>query len=90
MQARLKFKDDKEKARAQTMIEGEVDRVFHTRDMARGNLTFVATGITSGDLLKGVRFKRNYAQTESIIMRSNGIIRRIETIHKDATNGPQA
>jgi fructose-1,6-bisphosphatase II len=90
MQARLKFKDDKEKARAQSMIEGDVERVFHTRDMARGNLTFVATGITSGDLLKGVRYKRNYAQTESIIMRSNGIIRRIETIHKDATNGSQA
>jgi hypothetical protein len=34
-----------------------------------------------------VRYKRNYAQTESIVMRSNGIIRRIETIHKDAANG---
>ncbi len=90
MQARLKFKDDKERSRAQTMIEGDVDRVFHTRDMARGNLMFVATGITSGDLLKGVRYKRNYAQTESIVMRSNGIIRRIETVHKDATNGSPA
>jgi len=90
MQARLKFKDDKERSRAQTMIEGEVERVFHTRDMARGNLMFAATGITSGDLLKGVRYKRNYAQTESIVMRSNGIIRRIETVHKDATNGSPA
>jgi fructose-1,6-bisphosphatase II len=90
MQARLKFKDDKEKARAQTMIEGDVERVFHTRDMARGTVMFVATGITSGDLLKGVRYKRNYAQTESIVMRSSGIIRRIETIHKGSTNGSQA
>jgi fructose-1,6-bisphosphatase II len=87
MQARMKFKDDKERARAQSMIEGDIDRVFHTRDMARGNVMFTATGITSGDLLKGVRYKRNYAQTESIVMRSNGIIRRIETIHKDAANG---
>ena len=87
MQARMKFRDDAECARAQTMIEGDVDRVFHTRDMARGSVTFTATGITSGDLLKGVRYKRGYAQTESIVMRSNGIIRRVETIHKDAVNG---
>jgi fructose-1,6-bisphosphatase II len=69
------------------MIDGDVDRVFHTRDMARGNVMFTATGITSGDLLKGVRYKRGYAATESIVMRSNGIIRRIETIHKDVVNG---
>jgi fructose-1,6-bisphosphatase II len=87
MQSRLKFKDENERARAQTMIEGDVDRVFHTRDMARGNVTFVATGVTSGDLLKGVRYKRGYAQTESILMRSNGLIRRVETVHKDAVNG---
>ena len=87
MQARMKFKDENERARAQTMIEGDVDRVFHTRDMARGNLMFSATGVTSGDLLKGVRYKRGYAQTESIVMRSNGIIRRIETVHKEAANG---
>ncbi len=87
MQARMKFKDDNERARAQTMIDGDVDRVFHTRDLARGNVMFTATGITSGDLLKGVRYKRGYAATESIVMRSNGIIRRIETIHKDVVNG---
>ena len=84
MQARLKFKDEAERARAQTMITGDVDRVFHTKDMARGELVFTATGITPGDLLKGVRFKRGYAQTESIVMWSDGVIRRIETVHPDA------
>ncbi len=87
MQARLKLRDESERTRAQSMIEGDIDRVFHTRDMARGTVMFTATGITSGDLLKGVRYKRDYAQTESIVMRSNGIIRRIETIHKNAVNG---
>ena len=87
MQARLLFKDDAERARAQTMIEGDVDRVFHAKEMARGNVMFSATGITPGDLLKGVRYKRGYAQTESILMRSNGVIRKIETVHRDAMNG---
>lgn len=81
MQGRLKFKDDTERARAQTMIDGDIDRVFSTKDMANGSVVFAATGITSGDLLKGVRYKRGYAQTESIVMRSNGLIRRIETVH---------
>ncbi|HXH61496.1 MAG TPA: class II fructose-bisphosphatase [Fimbriimonadaceae bacterium] len=83
MQARLKLRDDKERSRAESMIEGDVDRVFRTKDMASGGVVFAATGITSGDLLKGVRYKRNYAQTESIVMRSNGIIRRIETVHME-------
>jgi len=87
MQARLRFKDEAERARAQTMIEGDVDRVFHAKEMARGNVMFSATGITPGDLLKGVRYKRGYAQTESILMRSNGVIRKIETVHRDAVNG---
>ena len=83
MQGRLKFKDDSERTRAQGMIEGDVDRVFNGEDLARGNVVFAATGVTSGDLLKGVRYKRNFAQTESIVMRSSGIIRRIETMHMD-------
>ncbi|MCH7903495.1 MAG: class II fructose-bisphosphatase [Armatimonadetes bacterium] len=83
MQARFAFKDDAERARAESMVEGDVDRVFNTEEMASGSVVFSATGVTSGDLLKGVMYKRGYAQTESIVMRSSGIIRRIETIHID-------
>lgn len=87
MQARLKFRSDEEKARAQKMMEGDVERVLRTGDLASGSVVFSATGITSGDLLKGVRFKRGYAQTESILMRSaTGQVRRIETVHQDLPN----
>ncbi len=82
MQARLKFRNDDEKERAKTMMTGDVERVLTTADLAQGNVVFSATGITSGDLLKGVRYKRGYALTESIMMRSETRqIRRIETIH---------
>jgi len=84
MQARLKFRNNEEKERAVHMMDGDPERVLMTSDLARGNVVFSATGITSGDLLKGVRFKRGYAQTESIVMRSaTGQIRRIETVHQD-------
>lgn len=84
MQARLHFPLEGQRERAEKMVDGDIDRVFNTTDLARGNVIFTATGITSGDLLKGVRYRRGYARTESIIMRSStGTIRRIETIHKN-------
>lgn len=84
MQARLKFRSPEDRDRAATMMEGDPERVLFTGDMARGNVVFSATGITTGDLLKGVRYGRGFAVTESIVMRSaTGKIRRIETMHLD-------
>jgi len=82
MQARLVFTKDEQRKRAEKMVEGDLDRVLHTKDLAKGNIMVAATGITSGDLLKGVRYKRGLALTESLIMRSaSGTIRKIETMH---------
>ncbi|MCW5937600.1 MAG: class II fructose-bisphosphatase [Fimbriimonadaceae bacterium] len=84
MQARMKFRNEEEKVRAKQMMDGDPERVLTTEDLARGNVVFCATGITSGDLLKGVRYKRGYSMTESILMRSGmRKIRRIETVHMD-------
>lgn len=84
MQARLVFSNDEQRARAQQMVGGDIDRVFSTTDLASGHVMFAATGITSGDLLKGVRYRRGYALTDSLIMRSaTGTIRRIETTHQN-------
>lgn len=83
MQAKLVFSNDEQRQRASEMVDGALDRVFSTRDLADGNVMFSATGITTGDLLKGVRYRRGYALTESIVMRSTtGTIRRIETMHR--------
>lgn len=83
MQAKLKFTIDGQRERAEKMVGGDIERVFRTEDLASGNVMFAATGITSGDLLRGVRYRRGYALTESIIMRCHtGTIRRIETMHR--------
>jgi fructose-1,6-bisphosphatase/sedoheptulose 1,7-bisphosphatase-like protein len=64
------------------MVGGDVDRVFTTEDLAKGQVVFCATGITSGDMLRGVRYGRGYAITESIVMNSQtGTVRKIETKH---------
>ena len=85
MQARLMFTKDDQRARAAKMMgSDDIDRVLMRKDLADGHVVFSATGITTGDLLKGVQYRRGYAITESIIMRSaERIIRRIQTTHYD-------
>ena len=89
MQARLKFTSEEQRARAESMVGGDLERVFFTHDLAEGAVMFAATGITSGDLLKGVRYRRGYAETDSIVMRgSSGVIRRISTYHRTHMQAP--
>lgn len=83
MQARLIFPKEDQRKRAAEMVGGDLDRVFVTDDLARGDVMFAATGITPGDLLRGVRYHRGYALTESIVMSTaQATIRRIETTHR--------
>jgi fructose-1,6-bisphosphatase II len=58
--------------------------VLTTDDLVKGGHTFfVATGITDGDLLQGVRYFRNGARTSSIVMRSrSGTVRYVESVHR--------
>jgi fructose-1,6-bisphosphatase II len=55
---------------------------FAIEDMVKGNIMVAATGVTAGDYLKGVRFFRGGAMTNSVVMRSKSrTIRFIETVH---------
>jgi fructose-1,6-bisphosphatase II len=57
-------------------------RVFHIEDLMKGDCTFVATGITDGSLLRGVRTTERGPLTHSIVMRSeSGTMRFIEARH---------
>lgn len=62
----------------------DLSRVLHTDDLVTGdNCFFVATGITSGELLRGVRYESGTAITNSLVMRSkSGTIRVIESHHR--------
>jgi fructose-1,6-bisphosphatase II len=70
MQGRLVFMNNEERERARAMGITDFDRVYRCDDMARGDVVFAATGVTNGDLLKGVRYFAGGAETHSIVMRS--------------------
>jgi fructose-1,6-bisphosphatase II len=82
--ARLKPRSAEEAERARAMGFGEIDRILTLDDLASGeNIVFVATGITDGDLVRGVRFTGNQARTHSILIHSStGTVRFIESVHR--------
>ncbi|WP_265446004.1 class II fructose-bisphosphatase [Flexivirga meconopsidis] len=83
LQGRLWPKDDDERQKA---IDAglDLDAVLSTDDLVRSdNCFFVATGITDGELLRGVRYRAGGATTHSLVMRSkSGTIRSIEAHHQ--------
>lgn len=82
MQGRLVFMDDHERERAVMMGITDFDRVYNAEDMARGDVFFAATGVTAGDLLKGVRYFSGGAETHSVVMRSKSrTVRFVSSLH---------
>ena len=71
---------EREKALANGM---DLERVLTTNDLVSGeNVFFAATGITDGELLKGIRFTDRYIQSNSLVMRSRSkTIRFISSEH---------
>lgn len=88
-QGQLIFRSEDEKSRARKMGIENFDRVYKMEDLARGNVMFAATGVTTGALLEGVNFFHNGCTTESIVMRSaTGTIRRMKATHRFDIKGP--
>ncbi len=83
MLGRLVFRNDEEKARAEKWGITDLDMIYKTDDLAKGdNVMFAATGVTDGTMLRGVRRFAGGAKTSSLVMRSkSGTIRRIEATH---------
>ncbi|MDN5746938.1 MAG: class II fructose-bisphosphatase [Pseudonocardia sp.] len=83
MQGRLWPRDDEERAKA-VAAGHDLDRVLTADELVYGdNVFFCATGITDGDLLRGVRYRGSGATTQSIVMRSkSGTVRMIDGYHR--------
>lgn len=83
-QGRLVPENDEEVKRCIEMVGKDYMRVLSMEDLAKGDdVIFAATGVSDGELLKGVRYySNNLARTYSVVTRSkSGTIRFIETIH---------
>jgi fructose-1,6-bisphosphatase II len=80
---RLQPRNAEEAQRAIEMGFGDLDRLLELDDLVRSNdVIFCATGITDGDLVRGVRFFGNQARTHSILVHSSGTVRFIDSTHR--------
>jgi len=88
--ARLRFRSNEERQRAKKMGITDESRVYRTEDLASGkDLRFIATGVTDGELLQGVRFFNKGVRTHSVLLDSSmGKLRFIDTIHFDDPEDP--
>ncbi|WP_426958074.1 class II fructose-bisphosphatase [Muricoccus radiodurans] len=85
MQGRLIYEDDTQRERAKSMGIADPNRIFNVEDMARGDVMFSATGVTTGAMLRGVQRTTTSAVTHSIVMRSKtGTVRYVEGHHNFA------
>jgi fructose-1,6-bisphosphatase II len=93
IQARFRFRNDEERARAERMgTTADETHVFSTDQLAPGeNLVFAATGVTDGDLLHGVRFFGGGARTHSLVMAyQSKQVRFVDTVHMFDRSRPPA
>jgi fructose-1,6-bisphosphatase class II len=85
IQARLVATDDHQKARLAELGYHDLERVYRTEDLAPGDqILFSATGVTDGELLRGVRYFGGGHRTHTLFMSlSRQVIRFVDTIHRE-------
>ncbi|MFB6263319.1 MAG: fructose-bisphosphatase class II, partial [Bradymonadaceae bacterium] len=84
MQGRLVPRNDEEIQRAEAIMgeDADIHRPLILEELADEELLFAATGVTDGELLRGVRYGAKGCQTESVVMRSkSGTVRYVEAAH---------
>jgi fructose-1,6-bisphosphatase II / sedoheptulose-1,7-bisphosphatase len=82
-QGRLIFRNDDEKARAKKWGVTDLDKIYDLDDLVKGDAIFAATGVTDGSFLDGVKIRKGFITTESIVMRaSSGTVRRVRGEHR--------
>lgn len=84
MQGRLILDTEEKIKRAQKMNITDPNKIYNLEEMASGDVIFSATGVTDGNMLSGVKFARDYIETETLVMRSSSkTIRRIIARHQN-------
>jgi fructose-1,6-bisphosphatase II len=83
MQGRLVPRNNDEIARAKRMGITDMSKIYAAEELAGGEVMFAASGVTTGDFLRGVRFFGTGCETHSVVMRSKtGTVRFIQSRHK--------
>src|SRR5690242_6649676 len=83
MQCRLILDTEEKRERARKMGVTDPRMIYGIEDLAKGDCLFAATGVTTGSLLSGVKFRKDVIETETVVMRSvTGTVRYIKAEHR--------
>ena len=83
MQCRLVLDTEEKRERARRMGISDPRRRYQMEDLVRGDCLFAATGVTDGAMLRGVKFRGDMIETETVVMRSvTGTVRWIRAEHR--------
>ena len=83
MQTRLVLKNKDEIKRAEVLGISDFRKKYSIMDMVKGDVIFCATGITDGDMLKGIKEKGNYFEANSFVLhKSQNITKKVKNIIK--------
>src|SRR3954466_15258053 len=83
MQCRLILDTAEKRERAAKMGVADPRMIYEIQHMVKGDCLFAATGVTTGSLLTGVKFRKDVIETETVVMRSvTGTVRYIKAEHR--------
>jgi fructose-1,6-bisphosphatase II / sedoheptulose-1,7-bisphosphatase len=83
LQGRLVLDTEEKRERAKKMGITDPRKKYTVEEMVRGHCVFAATGVTDGNMLRGVRFRDGVIETETVVMRSvSGTVRWIRAEHR--------
>jgi fructose-1,6-bisphosphatase II / sedoheptulose-1,7-bisphosphatase len=84
MQGRLVLDTEEKRKRAAQMGIKDPRKKYAMEDLVKGDCLFAATGVTDGSMLRGVKFRRDVIETETVVMRSaTGTVRWIRAEHRE-------
>jgi fructose-1,6-bisphosphatase II / sedoheptulose-1,7-bisphosphatase len=76
-QGRFFFKEEKDISRAKKMGIKDLDKKYNLNEIVTGDSIFCATGITTGDLLKGIRINKNNYISETLVTHKSSNLKKI-------------
>jgi len=83
MQCRLVLDSEEKRERSAKMGIKDPRKKYRIEDMVKGDCLFAATGVTDGSFLRGVKFRKDLIETETVVMRSaTGTVRWIRAEHR--------
>ena len=77
MQTRLVFQDINQKNKAMKLGIKDLSKKYNIDDMVKNDVIFCATGVTDGDLVKGIKDLGNYFQSETLVLHKSSKINKI-------------